>query len=90
MGHSAMQCDMAQLWKGVCEAMKKITKLTPEQEASIPEFRAKWISLGESTKRSSPQEMRDAVNNLHDAIGEKRVPVFVMDSPLGCVVAANA
>jgi hypothetical protein len=67
----------------------KITKLTPEHEAIIPEFRAKWIALGESTARSSPAEMRDAVNGLYDSIGQKRVPIFVMDSPLGCIVAAN-
>ncbi|MEP6828395.1 MAG: hypothetical protein ABJA10_10010, partial [Aestuariivirga sp.] len=66
-----------------------ITSLTLEHEASIPEFRAKWISLGESTARSTPEEMREAVNALYDAIGQKRVPIFVMDSPLGCVVAAN-
>jgi len=69
--------------------MKKIIKLTTEQESSIPEFRQKWIALGESTARSDPSEMIDAVNDLYDSIGQKRVPVFVMDSPLGCIVAAN-
>ena len=66
-----------------------LTKLTPEQEASIPEFRAKWIAVGENTSRTLPADMRNAINGLYDSIGQKRVPIFVMDSPLGCVIAAN-
>lgn len=66
-----------------------ITKLTPEQEASIPAYRDEWIKLGESTEQSDVAVMRQSVNDLYDVLGLPRVPVLVMDSPMGCVVASN-
>lgn len=69
--------------------MTKITKLTPEQEASIPAFRDEWIKLGESTEQADPKVMVEAVNQLYDAIGQPRVPVIPLISPYACVLAAN-
>lgn len=68
---------------------KKIERLTKEQEDSIPAYREKWLKLGESTERSKAADMIEAVNGLYDAIGQKRVPVMVMESPFACIIAAN-
>lgn len=40
---------------------KKIEKLTPEQEARMPEFRDKWLNIGLSTEKLDQDKAREAV-----------------------------
>ena len=49
--------------------MKKIEKLTPEQEAQLPVYRDMWISIGLSTERVDRTEATQAVRLLYECGG---------------------
>ena len=65
----------------------KIEKMTAEQEAYLPMYRAEWIKNGESTERHSIEEIRTAICALYAATDLMEPKVIVMDSPFGCLVA---
>ena len=44
-------------------ADEKITKMTPEQEALIPQYVSKWIEVGKDTARLDPVKTKEAIGN---------------------------
>ena len=64
--------------------MKKINKLTPEQEASIPAFVKKYVDIGLSTQQCSRKETQQIINNLYTKIFNypANVPLIILRSPL--------
>ena len=62
-----------------------ITKLTKEQEDSIPVYRDKWIKLGLATEKVSLEVAKQIVGDLNKfIIGEPDKPIFLFNSPLEC------
>ena len=60
-----------------------IEKLTPEQEARIPEFRDKWLKIGLSTEKITFEKALEIKSVLYSKLlNKKDVPVILMDSPL--------
>lgn len=57
--------------------VKLVEHLTPEQEAKFPEFRDKWIQIGESTEPIDKQESYEAVMECYELQGYSR-PDFVV------------
>ena len=51
--------------------MSKITKLTPEQEAKMVEYRDKWLAIGLSTERVDPVAATAAINLMYSCGGLK-------------------
>lgn len=49
--------------------MKKIDKLTPEQEAQLEVYRDKWIKIGLSTDRIDPAQAEEAVKLMYKCGG---------------------
>ena len=65
-----------------------ITKLTPQQEARIPEVREYWRSIGLSTKETNVALARKAISDLYAVSGADRPEViFVLESPMACALA---
>jgi hypothetical protein len=63
--------------------MKKIEKLTPEQEAAMPEYVEKWIKIGCNTDRLDPEKTEKTIKNYRRLIGyEEDAPLFIVDNPL--------
>jgi hypothetical protein len=70
--------------------MSKIEKLTKQQEAKMPEYVDKWISLGTDTKRVSLEEAIDIVHDVQRLIlKQETTPVLIFDDPVECWVACN-
>jgi hypothetical protein len=65
----------------------KITKLTPEQEKILPQFREEWLRWGISTDRADRQKAESAILKMRQRIGVDEKPIFVwVQSPLaGCL-----
>lgn len=62
--------------------MKKIEKLTPEQQEQMAIYRDKWIKLGLSTDRFTKEEAQQWSDYFYENIRKKpKVPVIVADSP---------
>ena len=49
-------------------SQKKITKLTPEQEALIPVYHEKWRNIVLSTERIHREKATEAVKEAYDLI----------------------
>jgi hypothetical protein len=69
--------------------IKKIEKLTPEQEAYLPVFRDEWIKIGLSTERVDKDRATAAIKALYAAAGEAEPVVMHFDSPMQCIMAIN-
>ena len=69
--------------------IKKIEKLTPEQEAYLPIFRDEWLKIGLSTERVDKARATAAVKALYAAAGEAEPVVMHFDSPMQCIMAIN-
>jgi hypothetical protein len=62
---------------------EKITKLTSEQEAKLPEYRDKWISIGLSTEPVTDEEMKTALAEAYTCAGLKPPETYeIFDDPL--------
>ena len=70
--------------------MKKIEKLSVEQEARLPEFRKEWLTTGLNTDPCDRQATEKAIKGIYEWCGEKAPEKFIwMDSPLGCQIFLN-
>jgi hypothetical protein len=59
-----------------------IDKLTPEQEAKLPEYRDKWISIGLSTEPADRPRAEAAVKELYKLVGFPEPEIQWRDDPL--------
>ena len=64
-----------------------IEKLTLEQEKALSVYRDEMRSRGLRLQWAGEDEIRDVVVNLYEAAGQARPSVFVLDSPLACLMA---
>ena len=65
---------------------KKIESLTPEQEALLPVYADKWISIGLSTEPVDFEKAKEAVCVAYDCAGLDRTTNFhVVDGPLAAI-----
>ncbi|GAX45137.1 hypothetical protein NIES4075_61580 [Tolypothrix sp. NIES-4075] len=62
-------------------SQKKITKLTPEQEALIPVYRDKWRKIALSTERIDREKATEAVKEAYVVSGFNEPKIFFCDSP---------
>ena len=70
--------------------MLRINRLTPAQEARLPEYRDKWLKIGLSTEPLDFEAAKKAVVKIYAAAGLQPPTVYYrMSSPLGCVVLAT-
>ena len=70
--------------------MKKIEKLSVEQEARLPEFRKEWLTTGLNTDPCDRQATEKAIKGIYEWCGQKAPEKFIwMDSPLGCQIFLN-
>ena len=68
--------------------MTKIEKLTPEQEALLPRFRAEWHAIGTSTARADRTKAEAAILAMRAEIGVTKRPVFIWcESPATSLLA---
>jgi phage baseplate assembly protein W len=68
--------------------MKKITKLTPEQEARFPEFVQKWIKLGLSTEPADRPRAEAAIAGLYKLANLKEPRVIWLPCPISAALSA--
>lgn len=75
--------------------MSKIDKLTPEQEAKMPEYVEKWIGIGTNTDRLDPVSTKKTIDNFRGLIGrDVDVPLKIVNNPIEawvmcCLVEQN-
>jgi len=64
--------------------MARIEKLTPEQEARMPEIRDKWIEIGLNTERANKPEAEEGIRKALKAAGydQDEVEFIWVTSPL--------
>jgi hypothetical protein len=68
----------------------KITEITPEQQAKMPEYVKKWIQIGINTDRLDPIRTKKTIDNYRKLLGkEVNVPLFIVDNPLEAWAACN-
>ena len=62
--------------------MEKITHISDEQKARMPDWVEKWVAIGLSTEPMNFDIAKDSVLQMYDIIGKKR-PTYVLrvDSP---------
>jgi hypothetical protein len=69
---------------------QKIDKLTPEQEAKMPEYVAKWISVGTDTSRLDPVRTRKTIDQYRALINRPvDVPLIILNNPLEAWAACH-
>jgi hypothetical protein len=61
--------------------MRKIDKLTPEQEALIPVYREKWRQIALSTEPIDHQKAVEAVKEAYVMLGQPEPEIVFFDSP---------
>ena len=67
-----------------------IEKLTPEQEALMPQYVEKWVNRGLSTERFDVEFATPIVNAFQTEILQReKTPVVVVDNPLEAWVGCN-
>jgi len=69
---------------------QKIDKLTPEQEAKMPEYVAKWIAIGTNTDRLDPVRTRKTIDQYRALINRPvDVPLIILNNPLEAWAACH-
>jgi hypothetical protein len=61
---------------------QKITSLTKEQEAQMPVYVDKWLSIGSNTDRLDRARATKTVNSLRKIINMKEAPVLFAENPI--------
>ena len=67
--------------------MKKITKLTPEQEAELPAFRQRYLDIACGGGRIDRPALQAAIADAYAVIGKPAPALFIFDSPASCMLA---
>ena len=67
--------------------MKKIEKLTAQQESELVAFRADWLASGLSTERADRPRAQAAVTRMYELIGKKQPAFLWFDSPMSAALA---
>ena len=67
--------------------MKRIDKLTPEQEESLPAWRDAWLQHGLSTEPADRPRAEAALRFMYREIGETEPFVLWLDSPASALLA---
>jgi hypothetical protein len=60
----------------------KITSLTKEQEAEMPNYVTKWVNIATSTKNVEDSVASEIVADFRKLIGRKEAPLLVVDNPI--------
>jgi len=69
---------------------QKIDKLTPEQEAKMPEYVAKWIAIGTNTDRLDPVRTKKTIDQYRALINRPvDVPLIILNNPLEAWAACH-
>ena len=68
--------------------MKKIEKLTPEQEARFPEFVRKWIDIGLSTQPADRERAERAIAGLYGLAKLRQPRVIWLPCPISAALSA--
>jgi len=69
---------------------EKISELTPEQKAKMPEYVKKWIAIGNDTSRLNYDRTVDIIHAVQKHILKKEpTPVLIFDNPMEAWVACN-
>jgi hypothetical protein len=69
---------------------EKISELTPEQKAKMPEYVQKWVKIGNDTGRLDYDRTVDIIHNVQQYIlNKKPTPVIIFDNPMEAWVACN-
>ena len=68
--------------------MKKITKLTPEQEARFPEFVRKWTTIGLSTAPADRPRAEKAIAGLYKLARLKKPRIIWLPCPISAALSA--
>ena len=65
-----------------------VNKLTPEQEAQVPIWKARWLKIGRACKRTNKKKMTAAINALYEDLG-LAAPIIVFGaSPKAMITSA--
>ena len=67
--------------------VKKITKLTPEQEAELPAFRQRYLDIACGGGRIDRPALQAAIADAYAVIGKPAPALFIFDSPASCMLA---
>ena len=67
--------------------MKKIEKLTPEQEAELPRFRQRYLDIACGGGRIDCASLKTALADAYALIGKPAPALFIFDSPAACMLA---
>jgi len=66
-----------------------ITKLTKEQEARFPEFVAKWIAIGLSTKKLNREAIAGALATAFHQVGKPPPKLVICTSPMAACLTRS-
>src|SRR3990172_9274244 len=72
--------------------MKKLEKLTKEQEQKIAVHRNKWLDKVfkyQLFEKNTFESVKDSMIEMYDFCGLKKPIVLLVDSPYACQIAAN-
>lgn len=69
--------------------MKKIEKLTPEQEIRFKEFRQQWFKIGTSTEPADRPRAEKAITELYKLLKKKKPKFVWCDSPMQAEIIIN-
>ena len=67
--------------------MKKIEKLTPEQEAELPAFRQRYLHIACGGGRIDRDTLQGHLTAAYAMIGKPAPALFIFDSPAACMLA---
>ena len=65
----------------------KITKLTLEQEAELPQFRQRYLDIACGGYRANRAELHTAITLAYAEIGKPEPKLFIFESPAACLIA---
>ena len=68
----------------------KITELTPQQEAELPAFRAKYLDLATGGHRANREKLHDALTEAYAILDQPKPLLVIMPSPFSAMVAIAA